>query len=139
MKNLGFLKLLSIVLIASTVLFSCNKDEYGTNTMTSNTIADIASNNANFSILKAALEKAGLLSVVKDANANLTIFAPNNTANVTSSELSNGSAPTLNSNKTVKIDITNGVKVNTTSNVILANVQTTNGVIHVIDKVIVLP
>ncbi len=34
------------------------------------------------------------------------------------------------------IDISDGVKVNGTSNVVLANVQGSNGVVHVIDKVI---
>ncbi len=57
--------------------------------------------------------------------------------NVTSGQLSNVQVQTLNTEKKVMIDITNGVKVNGTSNVVLANVQGKNGVIHVIDKVIV--
>lgn len=34
------------------------------------------------------------------------------------------------------IDITDGVKIDGTSNVVLADVQGSNGVVHVIDKVI---
>ena len=56
--------------------------------------------------------------------------------NVTSGQLTNGEVQTLNTEKKVMIDITDGVKVNGTSNVVLADVQGTNGVIHVIDKVI---
>ncbi len=51
--------------------------------------------------------------------------------------LTNGEVQTLNSAKKVMIDISNGVKVNGTSKVVLADVQGTNGVVHVIDKVIV--
>ena len=36
----------------------------------------------------------------------------------------------------VMIDITDGVKIDGTSNVVLADVQGSNGVVHVIDKVI---
>ncbi len=34
------------------------------------------------------------------------------------------------------IDLSNGVKIDGTSQVVLADVQGTNGVVHVIDKVI---
>jgi transforming growth factor-beta-induced protein len=56
---------------------------------------------------------------------------------VKSKALSNGFFPTLNG-AAVKIDIANGVKVND-SKVIIANLHALNGVIHVIDKVLLPP
>ena len=56
--------------------------------------------------------------------------------NVTSGDLTNGEVQTLNTEKKVMIDITDGVKIDGTSNVVLADVQGSNGVVHVIDKVI---
>lgn len=55
-------------------------------------------------------------------------------ASVFSSDLSKGSVQTANGS-TVNVSLEGGVKINE-SNVIIANVQTTNGVIHVIDKVL---
>lgn len=52
-----------------------------------------------------------------------------------STDLTNGDVTTANG-ETVSISLGAGVKVND-SNVIIANVQTTNGVIHVIDKVLI--
>lgn len=46
----------------------------------SNTIADIVTGDANFSILLQALERANLTGAVADANSNLTVFAPTNAA-----------------------------------------------------------
>lgn len=44
------------------------------------TIAATVQNDTNFSILLDAVGRAGLVSVLDDANANLTVFAPNNAA-----------------------------------------------------------
>jgi uncharacterized surface protein with fasciclin (FAS1) repeats len=54
---------------------------------------------------------------------------------VFSSDLSEGSVATANGSM-IDIDLGSGVKING-SNVVIANVQTTNGVIHVIDKVLI--
>ena len=54
---------------------------------------------------------------------------------VFSSDLSEGSVPTANG-KSVDVILNEGVKIND-SNVIIANVETTNGVIHVIDEVLI--
>ena len=58
--------------------------------------------------------------------------------NVTSGQLTNGQVQTLNTAKKVMIDITEGVKIDGNIKVVLADVQTSNGVVHVIDKVILL-
>ncbi len=57
--------------------------------------------------------------------------------NVTSGDLTNGEVQTLNTVKKIMIDISDGVKIDGSSTVVLADVQGTNGVVHVIDKVII--
>ena len=130
------------------------------------TVVDIALNNDNFSILVSALVKAELVETLK-GDGPFTVFAPTNDAfnalfealdvtgiadlskealtpilldhvvsgNVRSTDLTTGSVNTLNNS--ISIDVTSGVKINGNINVVLADVQGTNGVVHVIDKVIV--
>ena len=57
--------------------------------------------------------------------------------NVTSGKLSNGDVQTLNIDKKITINLSGGVTIDGNVKVTLADVQGTNGVIHVIDKVIV--
>ncbi len=130
-------------------------------------IVETAIGNPDFSILVAALQKAGLVDALSGPGP-FTVFAPTNEAfasllkalditadellaqpdlskallyhvvsgKVMSTDLTNGlSAPTLQGENLV-FDLTNGVKVNT-SNVVAADIETTNGVIHVIDSVLV--
>lgn len=56
--------------------------------------------------------------------------------NVASGSLSTGSVPTLNEGQSLAIDVSSGVTINTDVNVVLADVQGSNGIVHVIDKVI---
>ncbi|MFN3969711.1 fasciclin domain-containing protein, partial [Flavobacterium sp.] len=73
MKNLT--KLLSIVLMSAFV-FSCSDDD-DNNSNQPQTIAEIASANANLSILVQALDRAGLVSTF-DSPGDFTVFAPTN-------------------------------------------------------------
>lgn len=57
--------------------------------------------------------------------------------NVLSTDLNNGMVSTLNSEKSLDINVDNGVVIDDAINVDLADIQGENGVIHVIDKVIV--
>lgn len=57
--------------------------------------------------------------------------------NVASGDLSNASVPTLNDSKSLEINVDNGVVIDGEINVVLADVQGSNGIVHVIDKVIV--
>lgn len=126
------------------------------------TVADIAVANSNFSTLVSALSGAGLVSALSDPKATLTVFAPTNAAfamltslptdlkpillyhvlgsTVYSSGVTTGYAKTLSSYMTQPMDIyintTSGVKINNSASVTLADVVGTNGVIHVIDKVL---
>ncbi len=128
-------------------------------------VVDIAVSNADFSILVEAVTKADLAGALS-GEGPFTVFAPNNEAfevlfkelgvdgindlskeqltpiltyhvvsgNVLSSDLSNGSVETL-SGKKIEVDLNNGVKINE-SHVIAADIKGNNGVIHVIDKVL---
>lgn len=130
-------------------------------------IVDIAVGNEDFSILVAALQKAELVGALQgegpftvfaptDAAFASLLSALDITADqllnhpqlsevllyhvvsgkVMSTDLSEGlSAPTLNG-ETISVSLMGGVKINT-SNVITADIEATNGVIHVIDSVLV--
>ena len=132
------------------------------------TVVDIALDNDNFSILVSALVKAELVETLQ-GDGPFTVFAPTNDAfnalfdaldvtgiadlskealtpilldhvvsgNVRSTDLTTGTVNTLNNS--ISIDVSSGVKINGDINVVLADVQGTNGVVHVIDKVIVTP
>ena len=129
-------------------------------------VVNIALDNDNFSILVQAVVKAGLvdalsgkgpftvfaptnaafnalftqlgISGVKDLTAEqltpiLTYHVVS--GNVLSSALSNGKVPTLNAGKSLTINLTGGVKINE-SEVVAANIKGSNGVVHVINKVL---
>jgi len=129
------------------------------------TVVDIAVSNSDFSILVEAVTKAGLAAALS-ADGPFTVFAPTNEAftalfkqlgvsgikdltaeqltpiltyhvvagKVMSTDLTNTSVATLNGQK-IKIDLSNGVKINE-SNVTTADISGTNGVVHVIDRVL---
>ncbi len=133
---------------------------------TSSTVVDIAVSNPDFSILVEAVTKADLAGALS-ADGPFTVFAPTNEAfeklfkqlgvsgikdltaeqltpiltyhvvsgKVMSTDLSNTSVATLNGKK-IKVDITDGVKIND-SHVVKADISGTNGVVHVIDEVLI--
>lgn len=76
MKKLNLLKT-AFVAIFAVVAFSCSDDDSSNNT--NNTIAGIASRNANLSSLVAALDRAGLTSTL-NGSGSFTVFAPTNAA-----------------------------------------------------------
>jgi uncharacterized surface protein with fasciclin (FAS1) repeats len=130
------------------------------------TVVDIAVANPDFSILVEAVTKAGLAGALS-AEGPFTVFAPTNDAfkalfkqlgvsgikdltaeqltpiltyhvvagKVMSTDLSNTSVATLNGQK-IKIDLSSGVKINE-SKVTKADISGTNGVVHVIDRVLI--
>ena len=130
-----------------------------------NTVVQIAASNTDFSILVEAVTKAGLAGALS-AEGPFTVFAPTNEAfkalfkqlgvggvkdltaeqltpiltyhvvsgKVMSTDLTNTSVATLNGQK-IKVDLSNGVKINE-SKVTKADISGTNGVVHVIDRVL---
>nr|WP_294775481.1 fasciclin domain-containing protein [uncultured Flavobacterium sp.] len=177
MKNL--IKKMTLVCIALT-MFSCSDDDDNSNQP--QTIAELASSNANLSILVQALNRAGLVSTF-DSPGDFTVFAPTNdkfeaflsangfadinavplplltevlknhvvSGSFYSDELTTGyvktlakgSASTTNTlsmfvevGSTVKL---NGGATNGGATVVAADIEASNGVIHVVDNVIGLP
>ncbi len=162
-------KLQSLFLILALGTFiattsSCKKDDPAP---TPKTITDIVSTDANFSILKAAVVKAGLASTL--STGSLTVFAPDNAAfaasGITEATVNSLSAADLGdllkyhvlgskvnaSGVPAKGSVATllGLKIYTTSNtsgvyingikVKTADVAASNGVIHVISKVLTPP
>lgn len=141
----------------------------------SNTIADIAVANSEFSILVEALMKADLVGAVADSEAELTVFAPTNDAfaallsdlgatslddipvetltnillyhvvgsKAMSTDLASGYFPTLatfsSNNISMYINVGDGVSINGSTMVTTSDIEADNGVIHVVDKVILPP
>ncbi|MFZ9844130.1 MAG: fasciclin domain-containing protein [Ilumatobacteraceae bacterium] len=131
-------------------------------------IVAVASGNADFSTLVAAIQAAGLVETLQGAGP-FTVFAPTNAAfdalpeglleklllpenvgaltailtyhvvsgKVMSTDVTAGDVPTVEGS-TIAITTDGGVKVNG-ANVVAVDVAASNGVIHVIDQVIVPP
>ena len=129
-------------------------------------VVNIALDNDNFSILVQAVVKAGLVDALSGAGpftvfaptndafnslfAQLGISGVNDLTaeqlipiltyhvvpgNVMSTDLSNGMVPTLSGDKKLSVDLSSGVKIND-SQVVAADIQGSNGVVHVINKVL---
>ena len=176
MKRIKTSLLMPVLLVLLATGFSaCNDDDDEMMVEETNTIADIAIANPNFSILVEALTKTDLVGAVSDKNANLTVFAPANDAfmalltdlgasslddvptetlksvllyhvingKVMSGDLQTGYFPTLstfsNNPMDVFIMVDNGVSINKNTSVTTADIQADNGVIHVVDHVILPP
>lgn len=127
-------------------------------------IVQAATYAGSFKTLLGAATTAGLAGALSAPDANLTVFAPTDGAfaaiestvaglstaqltdvlkyhvvsgKVLSTALSAGPVPTL-LGKNVTVSLTDGVKIND-ANVVIKDVVTTNGVIHVVDKVLIPP
>ena len=76
MKNYAKLIKLTLLVVSSTLMFSCSDDD---SPQQNNSITDIASENLNFSILVDALTRANLAETL-DQEGSYTVFAPTNEA-----------------------------------------------------------
>ena len=159
--------MLSLTLIASLVFVSSCKEEDDmppVNLPTEN-IMEIVDKTSSLSTLKAAIDAAGLRATLSGPGP-YTVFAPTNDAfdqvdgdvlayllatpaeltkvltyhvvagKVMSGDLSNGEVETLNSGEKVTVDLMSGVMIND-AKVTTADVEATNGVTHIIDKVLI--
>lgn len=143
---------------------SCQKED--TPPAMTKSIVDIAKSNPELSTLVDAIVSAGLTDVLSGTGP-FTVFAPTNSAfakldpatfnnitssptlltallqyhvvsgNVMSGDLSNGMVATLLSGKSLDINIDNGVVINGSSKVTTADVEASNGVIHIVDEVLI--
>ena len=129
-------------------------------------IVEVASGNESFNTLVQAIEAAGLADTLSDSSANYTVFAPTDEAfdqlpegtleyllqpenkevlqqvlsyhvvpnKITSTEISGGTVDTLNGGlATATTDM--GVVINNAS-VVNADIETSNGVIHAVNRVL---
>ena len=76
MKNIAKLIKLTLIVVSSTIMFSCSDDDDNNQ---NNSIAAIASRTADLSILVDALEKTDLVETL-DGTGSYTVFAPTNAA-----------------------------------------------------------
>jgi len=96
-----------------------------------------APTNDAFTALFTALKVSGIDALTKDQLTPI-LLAHVVSGNVQSGDLMSGTVPTLNSGKSLSVTVSNGsVTINGNINVVQANIQGSNGVVHVINKVIV--
>ncbi len=131
------------------------------------TVVNLALANENFTTLVQAVVKAGLVDALSGDgpftvfaptnDAFAALFAQLGIAgiddltaeqlmpiltyhvvpgNVLSTELENGEVGTLNEGKKLTVNLSSGVKINESA-VVAADIQGANGVVHVIDKVLI--
>jgi uncharacterized surface protein with fasciclin (FAS1) repeats len=176
----SFKKFAAIVLVGSALLTSCKKDNDATvNPLPTPpapaqpTVVGIAQSNANFSILVAAVQKAGLVNTLSNPSAKFTVFAPTNAAfqalNITEASIAaitsqadinnlaalltyhvlgaevraanvpvSDAVATVNTKNIFAARNANGVSINGVR-VTTADLLASNGVVHVINKVLMPP
>ena len=125
------------------------------------TVVDLAVQNGSFGTLVSAVTEAGLAETLSDPNGSFTVFAPTDDAfdalgenvpsdltpillyhvlgsPVYSDEISSGIVNSLNStDPEIVVEVSDtGVKLNGSAKVVATDIVGTNGVIHVIDQVI---
>lgn len=135
---------------------------------TKSSVGAYVKSNTNLTTLSTLLKSANLintLSPVSNDGKNYTLFAPTNEAfskisstlttlsdeqikqvllyhvvdgTITSTQLTIGNFPTLNG-QSIDINITNGVTLNSNVTVTKADILASNGVIHIIDNVLIPP
>jgi transforming growth factor-beta-induced protein len=159
-------KIMMATLMLTSVLFitSC-KDDDDPVVQPTNNIMQIVDATSGVATLKDAIDAASLRATLSGTGP-FTVFAPTNAAfeavdpdvlafllatpaeltkvltyhvvsgKVLSTDLSSGAVNTLNTGQQVTIDLMGGVKVNGAS-VVTADIEATNGVIHVIDEVLI--
>lgn len=166
MKTLKTWMLASMVVLS---LASCNDDDDDNTTVppAAGDIPTVASADSQFSTLVAALTKAELVATLKGAGP-FTVFAPNNAAftkagitslnnlskealtpiltshvisgSVKAADVKSGAVKTVNTSNDIYLSKnSNGVFINGNIKVVATDVTASNGLIHVIDNVIVPP
>lgn len=157
-------RVLSLMALMFFGLSSCEEDEMEPNNSPTANIMGLVDATSDVSTLKAAIDAAGLRATLSGAGP-FTVFAPTNAAfaeidpgvltyllatpaelakvltyhvvsgSVQSTALSNGGVTTVNGGQ-VTVDLSSGVKINNAT-VVTADILATNGVVHIIDKVLI--
>jgi transforming growth factor-beta-induced protein len=172
-SKMKYFKILGVTLLSVIFLQACNDndDNVVTPIAEPNTIVDTAISNGNFTTLVAALDAAGLVSTLDDANNTFTVFAPTDAAfallgqdtidalladtdrlsdiltyHVISGEVDAstaislaGTTVTMLNGDALALSLDGNNLLVNTATVITADIQTDNGIIHVIDAVLLPP
>ena len=155
-----------LMLLGVGTLTACNDDDDIDPVKENESIVDIVVRDQNFSTLEAALTKAGLVDALS-ADGPFTVFAPTNAAfqaagitnlddytpeelrevllyhvvngKANSSSLQDGQEVATLNDSDIYVSLNDGVFINGNTEVTTADVEATNGVIHVIDRALVSP
>tara|TARA_R110001583_G_scaffold68686_3_gene195289 strand:- start:12113 stop:14005 length:1893 start_codon:yes stop_codon:yes gene_type:complete len=172
-SKMKYFKILGITLLSVIFLQACNDNDDNVTTPIAepNTIVDTAISNGNFTTLVAALDAAGLVSTLDDANSTFTVFAPTDAAfallgqetidalladkeklsdiltyHVISGEVDAamavslaGTTVAMYNGDALALSLDGDNLLVNTATVITADIQTDNGIIHVIDAVLLPP
>jgi len=120
----------------STLVKAVVKAELATTLSGDGPFTVFAPTNDAFDALFTMLGISGVDALTKD-DLTPILLAHVVSGNVASTDLSNSTVPTLNTNKSIEINIDNGVVLDGDIQVIAADIQGKNGIVHVIDKVII--
>src|SRR5690606_994450 len=155
-----------MILLGVGTLTACNDDDDIDPVEERESIVDIVVRDQNFSTLEAALTKAGLVEALS-ADGPFTVFAPTNAAfqaagitdledytvdqlrevllyhvvngKVNASNLQDGQEVATLNEMDFYVSLNEGVVINGATKVTTADVEATNGVIHVVDRVLLPP
>jgi transforming growth factor-beta-induced protein len=97
-----------------------------------------APTNAAFASLLTAIGQTSINDIPESVLKSVLQYHVVANATVLSTQLTNGDVTTA-SGENVTVNISSGVKLNASANVVAADVKATNGVVHVIDAVLVPP
>ncbi len=97
-----------------------------------------APTNSAFASLLSAIGQTSLDDIPESVLKSVLQYHVVSSSAVLSTQLSNGEVTTAGGEK-INVNINAGVKLNTTVNVVAADVLATNGVVHVVDAVLVPP
>ena len=97
-----------------------------------------APTNAAFTTLLGAIGQTSLDDIPEDVLKNVLQYHVVTSGAFKSTQLTNGNVAAANT-ENIQVTIGSGVKLNTTVNVAIADVLGTNGVVHVVDAVLVPP
>ncbi|MBV6642748.1 MAG: fasciclin domain-containing protein [Cyclobacteriaceae bacterium] len=165
LKKINVQLLVLLAMAASLLTISaCNDDNDMDDMGPDENIVELAEGTPSLSTLVSAIVAADLTATL-EGDGPFTVFAPTNDAfnglpagvldylldnpaelaavlqyhvvsgKVLSTDLSSGTVATLNGN--IEVNVSSGVTINSTANVITADVEATNGVVHIIDEVLI--